>query len=86
MVREVAVGGQPFILSYEIDGVFAVLHINPALWNALGRGEQQQVGDLLARSRAWDERNLVNARLYVYGTEVGRVKPNITGGKKFVLY
>jgi hypothetical protein len=38
-----------------------------------------------AGTRAWDDLKLVNARLYVYGTEVGRVKPNWSGGREFIL-
>lgn len=87
MMRTVVVGSEPLIQGYEINGRFCTLRINPRIWNSLSRGEQQQIGDILAASRAWAELDLVNARLFVFLTEVGRVKPNAWGGGKlFLLY
>ncbi len=86
MAREIVAGGQPLILSYETDGAFAILNINPAIWNALDRADRQELGDRLARAKAWDEMKLINAKFFVEGREVGRIKPNLAGSKTFLLY
>ena len=85
LAANITVRSERVILSYDIDGGFAILHINPRIWNALKRGEQQQLGDSLAGTAVWDEMGLINARLFVYRTEVGRIKPLVTGGREFLL-
>ena len=84
MMRDIVFQGKPFIVSYRIDDGFCNLNINPALWNSLSRGEQKQIGDLLAASTAWDGR-ILSARIYVLKTEVGKIRPNISGGYEFLL-
>jgi hypothetical protein len=85
MVQQLVYNGKPFILDFKIENGFCELNINPSIWNSFTLSEQKQIGDFLASSGAWQNR-IINARLYVHRTEVGRVKPKLSGGHEFILY
>jgi hypothetical protein len=75
--------GQRFIQSYRIESGSAYLQLNPSLWNSLSPMEQRLICDGLVSVDVWKKMGLINAWLYVYNTEIGRVASNWTGGWKF---
>lgn len=75
--------GQPLIESYRIESGSAYLQLNPSVWNRMSSGEQRQVCDMLAGVDVWQAMGLVNAWLFVYRTNIGRIKPRFTGGFEF---
>jgi hypothetical protein len=73
----------PLFEGYEVVGPFSVnIRVNPSVWNALSREEQQQLMDDLAAKRIVED---IRATLHlrVRRTEVGTIAPDIGGGYRF---
>lgn len=83
LIKETTYKGERFIQSYRIESGSAYLQLNPRLWNSLSSQEQRQICDMLASVDVWKKMGLINAWLYVYNTQIGRVAPNWTGGWEF---
>jgi hypothetical protein len=60
----------------------AYVWLEPGPWNSMSHSQQRQLLDQIANSTFMD--GLVNMWLYVGATDVGRIKPKISGGFEFV--
>ena len=76
--------GQPLISSYTIETGSAYIQMNPRIWNSLGPGEHRQIVDMLARTDVWESIGVLNAKLSVYRTDLGRIRKSWTGDWEFV--
>jgi hypothetical protein len=83
LVEQTVFHGQPFIKSYTISEGSAQIQLNARLWNSLSAAEQRQICDMLAGTDVWKKMGLLNAYLYVYRTNIGRIGPNWSGGFEF---
>jgi len=81
LIKATTYNGKKFIQSYRIENGSAYLQLNPSLWNSLSEPQKRQLCDALAAS--WNGMGLLNGWLYVYSTEIGRIKPNWSGGWEF---
>ena len=73
----------PIIEEYTILDDSAYIRLNPMIWNSLTSGEQRQVCDILAVNKVWKDSGLLNGRLFVFETRIGRIGPNWSGGFEF---
>jgi hypothetical protein len=75
--------GKQFIKSYNIDGGSVYLKLSANLWNSLSTYQQRQICDSLAATDVWKKTGVINAWLSVGSTEIGRIKPTLSGGFEF---
>jgi hypothetical protein len=75
-----AQSGMKFIVNYE-DGPFAVIEVNPPLWEALSPPQQRAMGTNFAT--LFGATGGINCRVKVYGVEVGHVSTSILGGWQY---
>jgi len=73
-----ALHGKKFIISYDDNGPFASIDLNPALWEMLTPLQQQAFGTSFAK--AFGGTGKVNCRIKVYGVEVGHVSRSLLEG------
>lgn len=82
--QQLTVNGVSFIESYTVSGGSAYVKLSPKLWNSLSRGEQRQLCDMMANTDVWKKIPVINAWLSVGNTQIGRIKPNMSGSFEFL--
>lgn len=65
--------GQHFYSSYEIQGDWVVIHINPAVWDSMSNSQQRQLCDILGNATFIKGTHLSGASLMVNQTLIGHV-------------
>ena len=73
--------GQKFIVNYK-NGPFAVIEVNPALWDTLSPRSQNAIGTRFANLFGAAGGG-VNCRVMVDGVEVGHVSASVFGGWQY---
>ncbi len=69
----VAQMGQHLYTSYQIQGDWVVIHINPSLWDSMSAGQQRQLCDIFGKGTFMQAMNLSGAQLMVNETLIGNV-------------
>lgn len=82
--QQLTINGESFIESYTINGGSAYIKLNSNIWNKLATREQRQICDTLANTDVWKKIPVINAWLSVGSTQIGRIKPNMSGGFEFL--
>lgn len=76
------VGKKHLIERWRWERGSSYVYLEPGVWNSLSSAQQRQLLDQIANSTFMD--GLINMWLYVGATEVGRIKPRMSGGFEFV--